>query len=228
MWESITLLSTLNHGKQMVVAATGTRLKILNLLQKREGSSVGYLSRELDLASATVRRHLDVLLRDRLVDYKQVRKSLGRPGYAYVLTEEGQEILPKRYRDLLSSVLSELSELTPEDTKGHDGKELSNLLFRRMANRATRSVDKGGHKARLSALVDILAELDFRPEVEIMDQTVHIRLHNCPFRSVVKGQELICVFDKTLIGNMLQVPVVQENCIRNGSSSCSYTTGLQS
>ena len=61
-----------------------------------------------------------------------------------------------------------------------------------------------------------------------MDQTVHIRLHNCPFRSVAKDQELICAFDKTLIGNMLQVPVVQENCIRYGNSSCSYTSSLQS
>ncbi len=211
----------------MVVATTGTRLKILNLLQKKGDSSVSQLSKYLDLASATVRRHLDVLLRDHLVDYHQVRKSLGRPEYAYTLTEEGHEVLPKHYQDLLSSILSELSELTLEETNGHDGKELSNLLFLKMAKRATRSMAEEGYQARLSALIEILAQRDFLPEVETLDHKIRIHLHNCPFRSVAQSQEVICVFDKTLISNMLQVPVEQESCIRNGNHSCSYTANIE-
>jgi len=210
----------------LVVATTGTRLKILNLLQAKGEASVGQLSADLQLASATVRRHLDVLLRDRLVEYHQVRKRLGRPQYAYTLTEEGQETLPKHYQDLLSSVLSELSHLTPDDVNGHGGEEISNLLFSRMAERATRRLTFKGYKARLSALVEILDKGDFLPEVEIKDNAVRIHLHNCPFRASAQKQESVCLFDKNLISSMLRAPVEQERCIRYGDRDCCYVAAI--
>ena len=221
-WISIILLLVFDDAKHVVVATTGTRLKILNLLQEKGEASVGHLSEDLHLASATVRRHLDVLLRDHLVEYHQVRKSLGRPEYAYTLTEEGQETLPKHYQDLLSGILSELSHLTPDDVNGHNGKELSDLLFLRLAQKAAKPVAESSHEARLSALIEVLNDGDFSPEVETLDGTVRIQLHNCPFRSVAQSQESVCLFDKNLISNMLQAPVEQERCIRNGDRSCCY------
>ena len=42
----------------------GTSDAILSILRRRTGVSVAAFARELGLAGATVRRHLDVLLRD--------------------------------------------------------------------------------------------------------------------------------------------------------------------
>jgi predicted ArsR family transcriptional regulator len=208
--------------KPMAAPTTGTRLQILNLLQEKGEASVGQLAGDLELASATVRRHLDVLLRDRLVSYHQVRKSLGRPEYAYTLTEDGQEVLPKHYQDLLSDVLQEMGKLTPEDTMGRDGKALATLVFSRLAEKITHPFQHQDLEQRLAALLDILAKGDFSPDVERLDGGVRILLHNCPYRSVAQYQESVCFFDKSLISNLLHTSVQKEQCIRKGDKSCCY------
>ena len=68
----------------------GTRLGILTLLQ-HQTATVDQLSTKLGLASPTVRRHLDILQRDRFVTFQAVRRKQGRPEHAYSLTEEGHE-----------------------------------------------------------------------------------------------------------------------------------------
>ncbi|MBM3925780.1 MAG: ArsR family transcriptional regulator [SAR202 cluster bacterium] len=212
--------------KPTAAPTTGTRLQILNLLQEKGEASVGQLAEDLALASATVRRHLDVLLRDRLVEYHQVRKSLGRPEYAYTLTEDGQEVLPKHYQDLLSDVLLEMSKLTPEDTMGRDGRALASLVFSRLAEKITQPYQEQDLEPRLAALLDILAKGDFSPDVERLNGGVRILLHNCPYRSVAQSQESVCFFDESLISNLLKAPVEKEQCIRIGHKSCCYIASL--
>ena len=57
----------------------GTREEILALLRRHTSMSVEELARAIGLAPATVRRHLDVLLRDDYVEVSQVRGGTGRP-----------------------------------------------------------------------------------------------------------------------------------------------------
>ncbi len=73
----------------MAVALEGTRLKILNILRSQGSVTVEDLAKDIGLASSTIRRHLDILQRDQLVAFDQVRRKLGRPEFAYRLTEHG-------------------------------------------------------------------------------------------------------------------------------------------
>ena len=210
----------------MVVATTGTRLKILALLHKG-GISVGQLAVQLSLASATIRRHLDILQRDRLVDYSQSKKSLGRPQYIYSLTEEGQETLPKHYPQLLIGLINEISSLTTDEIKNLDGNGLSDLVFRKLASRATGPNKSDDEEIRISYLLQILLDGDFLPEVERIGKTIRIHLNNCPFRAVALKQEIVCHVDRNIIENVLQVPIDQEHCIRKGDLNCSYVTSFR-
>ena len=76
------------------------------------------MAKEIGLAPATVRGHLDILQRDRLVDFAEVRQRTGRPGYAFYLTDAGHETLPKGYDVLLGLVVQELDTLTTEGAMG--------------------------------------------------------------------------------------------------------------
>ena len=67
----------------------GARLRILQLLQKHSNDTVEGLANAIGLAPATIRRHLDILQRDRLVTFEEVRKRTGRPEYSFYLTEGG-------------------------------------------------------------------------------------------------------------------------------------------
>ena len=53
----------------------GTRFKILQLLQSNGNQTVDALATNIGLAPATIRRHLDILQRDRFVDFREVSAS---------------------------------------------------------------------------------------------------------------------------------------------------------
>ncbi len=204
----------------------GTRDKILGLLQQKGADTVEGLSNSLGLTSATVRRHLDILQRDRLITYEEVRKKTGRPEYSFSLTEDGHESLPKHYNELLTSLLHEMESLGQEDTKGHDGREILRTVFQRVSRKLVdehQSKLKGkSSRERLAALIDVLQSRDFFPEVQQSDSTVTINLLNCPFRYVALNTNAVCDMDNDLISSFLQVPVKQQACIQKGDRCCTY------
>ncbi len=208
----------------------GTRLRILQLLQKNGNDTVDGLAKAIGLAPATIRRHLDILQRDRFVAFQEVRKKTGRPEYSFFLTEEGQEALPKDYDQLLSLVIEELGRLTADDTRGRDGGQLLNLVFERLSGRVwskyERQVNGKDLRARLDTLLRLLAQEDFFPEAEVVDDRLRIRLLNCPFRVVALQNKAVCAFDSNLISAMLDVDVIRESCIHDGDSGCIYTASL--
>ena len=208
----------------------GTRLRILQLLQKNSDDTVESLARAIGLAPATIRRHLDILQRDRLVAFERVRKKTGRPEYSFYLTEVGQEALPKDYDLLLNMVIQELAVLTEGDTNGRDGDMLLALIFRRLSDKVWDNykdqVTGRDLRYRLGALMGLLTEQDFFPEAEVVGGQLRIKLLNCPFRSVALHNEAVCSFDSNLISAMLDVDPVREHCIRDGDAGCMYTAPI--
>lgn len=208
----------------------GTRLRILQILQRNTNDTVEGLAKGVGLASATIRRHLDILQRDHLVAFSEVRKKTGRPEYSFYLTEEGQEALPKDYSKLLAMVVQKLSELSASDTRGKDGSGVLDLVFSRLADEVTRPLSDDlagkGLPARVAALESHLEEQTFLPEVDVSDGSLKIRLMNCPFRSVALQSKAVCAFDLNVISSVLDMKVERSNCIHDGDSGCMYTADL--
>ena len=209
----------------------GPRQEILKLLQRHDRASVDQLSREVGLASATIRRHLDILQRDQLITYGQLKKRTGRPEYTYYLTELGQESMPKDYGRLVGRLLRELSSLSPADVMDQCGAELLQLLFRRMASQTAAmtqvSVDEP-FSQRLTKAVAVLQQERFDPEVQEVDGTVSILLHNCPFRSAALENDSVCTYDSLVLSTVLGTSVSQEKCIHNNDSVCCYVVSRPS
>ncbi|MFQ5860183.1 MAG: helix-turn-helix transcriptional regulator [Dehalococcoidia bacterium] len=206
-----------------------TRRKLLALLQRSGQAAVEELARELGLAAASVRRHLDILQRDHLVTFRVVRKKTGRPEYAFLLTEQGQESLPKNYDWLLRLLVEEVSSLGMGEVSSRDGKALSQLLLTRAADRLTdgyKAALDGNLENQLSTLLQLLQQSDFSPEVERDGEKLCIRLVNCPFRSIALASGEICLFDQRLIANFLGSAVDQEQCIQQGDPGCCYMVWL--
>ncbi|WP_254612829.1 ArsR family transcriptional regulator [Brevibacillus sp. HB1.1] len=59
------------------------RREILVLLKKRRSVSVQELSKHLGITKVAVRKHLDVLHRERYIESRIVRQRTGRPAYVY-------------------------------------------------------------------------------------------------------------------------------------------------
>lgn len=204
----------------------GTRLRILQILQSNSQETVEGLASAIGLAPATIRRHLDILQRDRLVGFEEVRKRIGRPEYSFFLTEDGQESLPKDYDKLLNMVVEELSSLTIEETEGRDGPEILHFVFERLSGQMGDKMesDLAGRDTgeRVATLVNVLREQDFSPVVELEDGVLNIKLMNCPFRSVALKNKAICSYDYHLISAMLNTDVKKAESIQDGSAQCIY------
>ena len=208
----------------------GTRLRILQLLQRSHSETVDGLARAIALAPATIRRHLDILQRDRLVAFREVRKKTGRPEYSFYLTEGGQEALPKGYAELLGMVVQEMSSLDSSDTRQKDGQQLLELVFERLAAGLTDPLDgevRGKDLGqRLAILTGNLEEREFYPESNVVGGDLRIQLHNCPFRSVALQNRALCVFDSNLISSLLGRSVERRSCIHDGDEGCMYVVEL--
>ena len=207
----------------------GTRLRILQLLQKNRNDTVDGIAKNIGLAPATIRRHLDILQRDRLVAFREVRKRTGRPEYSFFLTESGQEALPKDYDLLLRLMVQELSSLSEEDGRSKDGQQILELLFHRLSGKVIdthkKGLDGGDFDSKLATLMRLLEEEDFYPEAEITDGDVRIRLFNCPFRSVALENQAVCAFDQGMISSMLDLDAQREECIHDGNC-CVYVAAM--
>ena len=204
----------------------GTRLRILELLQKNSHDTVGGLATAMGLAPATVRRHLDILQRDRMVAFEEVRKKTGRPEYSFFLTEEGQEAMPKGYDHLLRLLVEELGVLTSGDLTGLAGQDVLEVVFSRlpaklgMDNAATAESDNIDD--RKDALLDVLQTEDFVPEANIVYGKLQIRLQNCPFRSVAMANTTVCDFDAAVINASIGQEMTRIECIHDGDPACVY------
>ncbi len=112
-----------------------TRERILSILRRSDGATIDQLAAEIGLAGATVRRHLDVLLRDGHVTIQQAKGRTGRPRYVFFLTEAGADLFPHHYVRLTHRLLDEILSLDTRETEGRDGRALAGLVFDRMADR---------------------------------------------------------------------------------------------
>lgn len=205
----------------------GTRLQILKTLQMNGRDTVESLAHSLKLAPATIRRHMDILQRDHLISFEEVKRPTGRPEYSFFLTEAGHEELPKNYGRLLDSLFKEISSLEKQDIQGQDGSGLTDILLARIAKKiAARAVSSPNDDLtqRAATLATLLEEEQFTPKVEQKDGSIRIELFNCPFRSVALEHDSICAFDSHLITQVLGTSVSLEKCVSWGDTACSYVT----
>lgn len=208
-----------------------TRYKILRLLQSKGSQTVEALATNIGLAPATIRRHLDILQRDRLVDFREVHKKTGRPEYSFFLTEEGHETLPKNYEKLLAATVEGLARLSTEDINGYDGEQVLKHVFESLSHEVFSQYEKDVKGKRLServkVLVNVLEEKDFFPELELTGNEMRLKLKNCPYRFVALQSRAVCSFDSNVVSAFITEGVKQPDCITNGSTHCVYSLNIQ-
>ena len=114
-----------------------TRTKVVEILRRGE-STIDELTQVLDLAPATVRRHLDILQRDGFVGVRPGPREPGRPHYVFSLTDLAEDLLPHHYMRLTSRLIEAMASLEPGDTAGRSGRDVAALLSERLRARPTR------------------------------------------------------------------------------------------
>ncbi|MFN8559667.1 MAG: ArsR family transcriptional regulator [Dehalococcoidia bacterium] len=200
----------------------GTRAQILDLLRRGE-MTVAELSEALDIAAPALRRHLDILTGEGMVEYRSVKQQTGRPYFAYRLTERAQEAGATGYARLLERMLVEAAAL-PAGESG--GRVLLEALLDRLSASLTddyRARVRGATlEERVRSLTEALRAEGIVEAWEQRDDGIHLFTNLCPHRRAALVAHELCDSERQVIANLLGANVEQVGRMVDGAACCEY------
>lgn len=208
----------------------GTRGQVLELLLSRGRMTVAELSSAMGITAGGLRRHLDRLRAEGLVDVESLRQEMGRPVHIYRATEaaEGRNA---RYARFTERLVEEVTVLQPDEVRGMDGPALLDTVFQGIARRV---VDE--HRSRVShddlgrRITEVTQELREEGILSGWERTPEgYRLFNatCPYRKVAHSAASACSMDREVVEELLGVPVQQVGRLVDGEVRCEYVVAVE-
>lgn len=141
-----------------------TRERVLKLVLEEGPISAAQLGRELNLTPAAVRRHLDAMTDQGLIEIKNVtsrKRGAGRPSRRYVVSSHGQRTLGDDYLALVETALTVLEQHAAE---GHSQGAVTGLDDSGIAIQEERTEDSGAARRLAQAYFSDI-ENRFAPEL---------------------------------------------------------------
>lgn len=204
-----------------------TRDEVLRLLYERGECSVADLAEAIGVSDSAVRRHLDLLEADGLVDTRLERIPRGRPITRFALSAAGEEDrAAEHYQRLLSRLSPALVNLTPDEIRGQSGREILDRVFDHVAasvaDEHRGKVTSTNLDERVQQVLSVLTEEGILREVEDGGDFYRLKNAGCPYRSTAMETAACCSADRRTIELLLDVPVEQVMTLADGGHQCEY------
>jgi len=199
-----------------------TREKVLTTIKLHPKSTILEIADQVDINAISVRHHLTNLQAEGLIMAEEERHGVGRPRLVYSLTDRGMENFPSRYFHLVNSLMDQIKETLPE-------KDI-NSIFHNMAEKLTSDYEpmlaKMSIEERLELLKTILNNEGFDVEWEQQGQQCCIKEISCPYFKIGDNHPEVCLFDKSIISNILDIPMNKILHSDREENLCTYTINL--
>ena len=182
---------------------------------------------ELGITPAAVRRHLDALEAEGLVQAREARSAAprgrGRPARAYVLTDAGHASMTTAYDDLAASAMAFLAEqLGPEAVEAFAARRVGELeqRYAPVVRGAGDDVD-----ARTEALAQALAEDGYAASARPVsgpagDVGTQLCQGHCPVQHVAARFPQLCDAETEVFSRLLGVHVQRLATLARGAHVC--------
>ena len=204
---------------------SGTRARIARLILENGPVTAAGLSVRLGLTPAAVRRHLDNLQADGLVEARSARvyagRGRGRPARLFAITDAGRSAFEHAYDDLATSALRFLAETAgPEAVAEFARRQLSDL-----ERRYAPVVAQGDLAERVQALAEALSADGYAasagPAPSIGTAAgEQLCQHHCPVAHVAAEFPQLCEAETEAFGRLLGTPVQRLATIAHGDGIC--------
>ena len=206
-----------------LIAGRSTRMEVLEFLRRKQAASAEVISVQLGITPNAVRQHLTNLERDGLVKSEPVRSKRGRPSLMFSLTDKADSAFPKRYGQLASMILNELSDM--------GGPDLLDEVFRRVALRYAGTIEAQvqdlSFEEKLDRVVQLIGRAGTLAEKEECSEGVKVTIHNCPFRNTALKYPQVCTITPHLLVKLLGAQVSQAASIHRQDPYCSFVVHRQ-
>jgi len=194
-----------------------TRDQMRELLAARREATVAEIAQELGLNQANIRRHLEVMRAEGLVDITVRRGDVGRPSYVYQLTERAEE-LSAHYPRLVNRMVRRLAATGRSD--------LLSELFEGVADDIA-----GAHRNRVMGMT--VAERVIETSEALKDEGIvdhwrkdadgyHLMNTACPYRKAAEASDAPCHADHRVVELLVGAPVDQVSRMVDGKPVCEY------
>ncbi len=196
-----------------------TREKVLTTIKLHPKSTIIEIADQVGINAISVRHHLTTLQAEGLINAEEERHGVGRPRLVYSLSEKGLEVFPSRYYRLINSLMDQIKETLPAQNV--------NSIFSSMAEKLTSDyepvLENMGLEKRLDLLKSILANEGFEVEWRKEGDQYSIQEISCPYSRIGEKHPEVCMFDKSIISNVLDIPLQKISYYKREENLCTYT-----
>lgn len=195
-----------------------TRDAIARSILENGPSTASTLSQRLSLTPAGIRRHLDLLVSDGILEARDPRvgstRGRGRPSKVFLMTDEGRSQFEHSYDDLAVAALKFMAT--------HSGDHLVTAFAESRAEdierKATPYLAKRAKK--IDALATFLTEQGYAASVEKRGTGEEICQHHCPIAHVAAQYPQLCEAETQAFSRLLGTHVQRLATIAHGDGVC--------
>ena len=195
-----------------------TRDAIARSILENGPSTASTLSKRLALTPAGIRRHLDLLVADGILEARDPRvgstRGRGRPSKVFLMTDEGRSQFEHTYDDLAVAALKFMAT--------HSGDHLVTAFAESRAEdierKATPFLAKRARK--VDALATFLTEQGYAASVEKRGTGEEICQHHCPIAHVAAQYPQLCEAETQAFSRLLGTHVQRLATIAHGDGVC--------
>jgi predicted ArsR family transcriptional regulator len=199
-----------------------TRDRVAQLLMERGAATAAQLGEQLGLSPAAIRKHLDAMLADHLVETREVRsnrpRGRGRPAKAFVLTAAARENFPHLYDGIATAALRWISEHGgPEAVSAFAAAQVETLEERCRAALLEAGDDP---MARAEALAEALTAEGYAANATVIATGGQLCQHHCPVAHVAAEFPQLCDAETEVISRLIGTHVQRLATIAHGDGVC--------
>ena len=215
----------LRHNSVVKIAAglaptddVRTRDAVARQILENGPSTAAVLSKKLGFTPAGIRRHLDALVADGVLEARDPRASSirgrGRPSKVFVMSDKGRETFEHSYDDLAVAALKFMS--------AQSGEHLVNAFAQSRADdierKASVAIAKRSHK--VDALATFLSDQGYAASVTEKPMGEELCQHHCPIAHVAAEFPQLCEAETRAFSEILGTHVQRLATIAHGDGVC--------
>ncbi len=200
-----------------------TRDAIARLILEHGPATASTLSQSLALTPAGIRRHLELLVADGILEAREPRtasaRGRGRPSKVFLMTDAGRAQFEHTYDDLAVSALRFMASHSGEhlvasfaQSRADDIETKANEYIEQ--NRTSRKNDK------VALLAEFLTDQGYAASVEDRGLGEEICQHHCPIAHVASAYPQLCEAETQAFSRLLGTHVQRLATIAHGDGVC--------
>jgi len=195
-----------------------TRDLVARSILENGPSSAATLAARLGLTPAGIRRHLDLLVSEGVLEAREPRSTLvrgrGRPSKVFLMSDSGREKFEHSYDDLAVSALRFMAAQLGE----HMVQSFANSRAEEIERKASESMAKKTKKS--AALAQFLTEQGYAASIQDRPLGEELCQHHCPIAHVASECPQLCEAETEALSRLLGTHVQRLATIAHGDGVC--------